>query len=359
MLSFSIEKIERLERKRRFPDPEQDSGWGPGDWDLFNVPISSFREIWGMVTSGFMVQWAQQPGNSYWFMQANLLFGSAMPLCGNGPKWASASKLMFNLHASGFVEAKFGFRVMWLQNLGRQSQGNFWDGHFQIRRKAWSGRLHPYNEKDWNWLVSILEWINECWILGYFWPHWPIVNRWLDLQLHPYCQNKRHLSCYFVCFAPVAEILIVILYDLAWLRLIIQNFGPFGAIFLLVPRPSGANLWHRSPVLWPINGIQCQLWLNFVTCPGCPPPFFFPAVLAFFSKPCPKMPHKILPPSWSFMVMNRWAFSAGGVFWPCVLGTAVLMLHSSARSSRARWGVGERLVHHKDVVQREPGWFRG
>lgn len=61
-------------------------GWGPGDWDLFNVPISSFREIWGMVTSGFMVQWAQQPGNSYWFMQANLLFGSAMLIIQNfGP----------------------------------------------------------------------------------------------------------------------------------------------------------------------------------------------------------------------------------------------------------------------------------
>lgn len=82
--------------------------------------------------------------------------------------------------------------------------------------------------------------------------------------------------------------------------------------------------------------IQCQLCANFVTRPGCSPPFFFRSV-SLFSKPCPKMPHKILPPSWSFMVMNRWTFSAGGVFWPCVLGTAVLMLHSSARSSRARW----------------------
>eukprot|EP00438_Fugacium_kawagutii_P022583 Skav216778 [mRNA] locus=scaffold579:82536:84369:+ [translate_table: standard] len=55
-------------------------GWGPGDWDLFNVPISSFREMWGMVTSGYMVHWAQQPGNGYWFIQANLVFGSAMTL---------------------------------------------------------------------------------------------------------------------------------------------------------------------------------------------------------------------------------------------------------------------------------------
>lgn len=61
-------------------------GWGPGDWDLFNVPISSFREAWGMVTSGFMVHWAQQPGNGYWFMQANLLFGSIMLIIQNfGP----------------------------------------------------------------------------------------------------------------------------------------------------------------------------------------------------------------------------------------------------------------------------------
>ena len=287
-----------------------------------------------MVTSGFMVQWAQQPGNSYWFMQANLLFGSAMPLCGNGPKWASASKLMFNLHASGFVEAKFGFRVMWLQNLGRQSQGNFWDGHFQIRRKAWSGRLHPYNEKDWNWLVSILEWINECWILGYFWLFLATLTYCKSLTRSPAAsilQNKRHLSCYFVCFAPVAEILIVILYDLAWLRLIIQNFGPFGAIFLLVPRPSGANLWHRSPFCDPSMAYNANCDLILWLVPDVPT-VFFSAVLAFFSKPCPKMPIKFchpLGPLWWWIdghfrpEVFSGPVSWGRRCWCCILQLAV------------------------------------
>ena len=53
-------------------------GWGPGDWDLVNVPISSFREFWGMATSGLMVQWARNPRNSFWYQQASLGFGSAM-----------------------------------------------------------------------------------------------------------------------------------------------------------------------------------------------------------------------------------------------------------------------------------------
>lgn len=56
------------------------AGWGPGDWDLFNVPISSFRELWGMATSGLMVQWTQEPGNAYCYMQMNLLVGSLMCL---------------------------------------------------------------------------------------------------------------------------------------------------------------------------------------------------------------------------------------------------------------------------------------
>ncbi|CAE7833726.1 unnamed protein product [Symbiodinium necroappetens] len=55
-------------------------GWGPGDWDLVNVPISSFREFWGMATSGLMVQWARNPRNSFWYQQASLGFGSAMLL---------------------------------------------------------------------------------------------------------------------------------------------------------------------------------------------------------------------------------------------------------------------------------------
>ncbi|CAK8988911.1 unnamed protein product [Durusdinium trenchii] len=58
-------------------------GWGPGDWDLFNVPISSFREVWGMLTSGLMVQWMLQPGNSYWYIQMSLSFGSAMLIIQN------------------------------------------------------------------------------------------------------------------------------------------------------------------------------------------------------------------------------------------------------------------------------------
>ncbi|CAE7208009.1 unnamed protein product, partial [Symbiodinium pilosum] len=58
-------------------------GWGPGDWDLVNVPISSFREFWGMVTSGLMVHWAKDPANSFWYVQANLGFGSAMLLIQN------------------------------------------------------------------------------------------------------------------------------------------------------------------------------------------------------------------------------------------------------------------------------------
>ena len=55
-------------------------GWGPGDWDLFNVPISSFRELFGMATSGLMVQWTLEPENAYRYMQMNLLIGSVMRL---------------------------------------------------------------------------------------------------------------------------------------------------------------------------------------------------------------------------------------------------------------------------------------
>mmetsp|Transcript_77896 Transcript_77896/g.215279 ORF Transcript_77896/g.215279 Transcript_77896/m.215279 type:complete len:479 (-) Transcript_77896:52-1488(-) len=55
-------------------------GWEPGDWDLANVPISSFREVWGMLTSGVMVQWAADRRNSYLFVKASLAFGSLMML---------------------------------------------------------------------------------------------------------------------------------------------------------------------------------------------------------------------------------------------------------------------------------------
>eukprot|EP00933_Yihiella_yeosuensis_P062035 TRINITY_DN64957_c0_g1_i1.p1 TRINITY_DN64957_c0_g1~~TRINITY_DN64957_c0_g1_i1.p1 ORF type:complete len:466 (+),score=76.07 TRINITY_DN64957_c0_g1_i1:77-1474(+) len=53
-------------------------GWGPGDWDLVNVPVSSFREVWGMLTSGVMVQWAADPSNRWRFVKVSTLFGSVM-----------------------------------------------------------------------------------------------------------------------------------------------------------------------------------------------------------------------------------------------------------------------------------------
>ncbi len=136
-------------------------GWGPGDWDLFNVPISSFREAWGMVTSGFMVHWAQQPGNGYWFIQANLLFGSVM-----------------------FLE----LQAFWLFFIGEQT----------LRR----------GEVPWFFLI-----LN----LGVF-------------------------------FSFSGRIVGVSFFSVQSLRLIIQNFGPFGAFFLLLPRQSGSkNLRFLDP----------------------------------------------------------------------------------------------------------------
>lgn len=69
-------------------------GWGPGDWDLVNVPISSFREVWGMLTSGTMVLWVTDPANRLWYIQASLLFGSAMLLFQNFAPWGAAFMLL-------------------------------------------------------------------------------------------------------------------------------------------------------------------------------------------------------------------------------------------------------------------------
>merc|ERR1712100_149309 len=53
-------------------------GWGPGDWDLANVPISTGREVWGMLTSGLMVHWVANRTNLRWFIKATLAFSSVM-----------------------------------------------------------------------------------------------------------------------------------------------------------------------------------------------------------------------------------------------------------------------------------------
>lgn len=53
-------------------------GWGPGDWDLMNVPISSFRELWGMLSSGVMVHWASSQTNNFRYVKASLTFNLLM-----------------------------------------------------------------------------------------------------------------------------------------------------------------------------------------------------------------------------------------------------------------------------------------
>merc|ERR1712228_1059188 len=68
--------------------------WGPGDWDLANVPISSGREMWGMLTSGIMVHWASDTGNRFWYMKATLAFGSAMAVVQAFAPWGAAFLLL-------------------------------------------------------------------------------------------------------------------------------------------------------------------------------------------------------------------------------------------------------------------------
>merc|ERR1711918_218950 len=51
---------------------------GPGDWDLANVPISTGREVWGMLTSGMMVHWAADRSNLHWYVKATIAFSSTM-----------------------------------------------------------------------------------------------------------------------------------------------------------------------------------------------------------------------------------------------------------------------------------------
>jgi len=58
-------------------------GWGPGDWDLYNVPISTGREVWGMLTSGLMVHWAADRHNLHWYVKASLGFSTVMLMLQN------------------------------------------------------------------------------------------------------------------------------------------------------------------------------------------------------------------------------------------------------------------------------------
>jgi hypothetical protein len=69
-------------------------GWGPGDWDLANVPISSGRELWGMLSSGAMVHWTKTPANRFWYVKATLAFGSAMALVQSFAPWGAAFLLV-------------------------------------------------------------------------------------------------------------------------------------------------------------------------------------------------------------------------------------------------------------------------
>lgn len=69
-------------------------GWGPGDWDLANVPISTGREVWGMLTSGMMVHWAANPTNRHWYIKATIAFSSAMLLVQNFAPWGPVFLLL-------------------------------------------------------------------------------------------------------------------------------------------------------------------------------------------------------------------------------------------------------------------------
>lgn len=69
-------------------------GWGPGDWDLFNVPISTGREVWGMLMSGVMVHWAANRANLFWYVQASTAFMSTMFVIQNFAPWGPAFLLL-------------------------------------------------------------------------------------------------------------------------------------------------------------------------------------------------------------------------------------------------------------------------
>lgn len=69
-------------------------GWGPGDWDLANVPISTGREVWGMLISGVMVHWAADPANLHWYVKATIGFSSVMLLVQNFAPWGPVFLLL-------------------------------------------------------------------------------------------------------------------------------------------------------------------------------------------------------------------------------------------------------------------------
>jgi hypothetical protein len=89
-----------LERMAEGWESVQDSfsisvlGWGPGDWDLWNVPISSGREVWGLLASGMMVHWASDRNNLYWYVKATIAFTSAMSLVQIFAPWSPAFLLL-------------------------------------------------------------------------------------------------------------------------------------------------------------------------------------------------------------------------------------------------------------------------
>jgi MFS family permease len=69
-------------------------GWGPGDWDLYNVPISSGRELFGFLASGVMVNWAADAGNSFWYLKATRFFHCAMAGAQIFAPWTAAFLLI-------------------------------------------------------------------------------------------------------------------------------------------------------------------------------------------------------------------------------------------------------------------------
>lgn len=69
-------------------------GWSPGDWDLQNVPISTGREVWGMLTSGMMVHWAADRANLFWYVKATIGFNCAMLMLQNFAPWGAGFLLL-------------------------------------------------------------------------------------------------------------------------------------------------------------------------------------------------------------------------------------------------------------------------
>lgn len=124
------------------------------------------------------------------------------------------------------------------------------------------------------------------------------------------------------------------------------------------------NLWHRSPEVSDQSmAFLCQLWLHFVTCPkSCPPLLkFFVTWYSLFLKPCPlPMPLLILPPVGPFCWWIDGHFAAGRCFLalcPGDGGADAAFFSAQFPREVVWWTV--RVVHHKDVMQRKPGWFRG